>query len=102
MQWTTVKDNAMTLVFPSGGADVLRIVFDPQGSDIAYVVPLGPDKGNGNAKLIAASPVLLNACRFLLETLDAYGSGIPSHALDAAKHCRDLCTELEQITAASR
>jgi hypothetical protein len=69
MAWKTAKDNGIDLVFPGGGTDSLRVVFDPKGIDIAYVVPTSSDNGNGNAALIAAAPDLLEACIGVLDVL---------------------------------
>jgi hypothetical protein len=55
--WTTEPDNEVDL--RNGTA---RIVWsDLSGYDVAYVLPLDGDKGNSNARLIAAAPDLLGA-----------------------------------------
>jgi hypothetical protein len=89
MAWKTVENNGITLQFPTGGSDTLRVVFDPSGHDIAYVVPEQKDNGNGNAALIAQAPSLLMACRRVWDAvLDAYQHDIPDEVLLAAFDCR--------------
>ena len=89
MAWKTVENNGITLQFPTGGSDTLRVVFDPSGHDIAYVVPDQKDNGNGNAALIAQAPSLLMACRRVWDAvLDAHQHDIPDEVLLAAFDCR--------------
>lgn len=89
MAWKTVENNGITLQFPAGGSDTLRVVFDPSGHDIAYVVPDQKDNGNGNAALIAQAPSMFMACRRVWDAvLDAYPHDIPDEVLLAAFDCR--------------
>lgn len=89
MAWKTVENNGITLQFPTGGSDTLRVVFDPSGHDIAYVVRDQKDNGNGNAALIAQAPSLLMACRRVWDAvLDAHQNDIPDEVLLAAFDCR--------------
>lgn len=86
--WQTHPKNAIKLVGPLGGPDTFRIVFDPTGSDIAYVVPTLEDNGIANAKLIACAPALLDACQRMW--LEAKGSKdyVPEPVFQAARLCR--------------
>ena len=90
MTWQTVKDNGISLQFPMGGTESLRVVFDPNGFDIAYVVPDQRDQGNSNAAMIAAAPDLFNACRKLWDAVleDCGRHDIPVDVLIAAFECR--------------
>ena len=67
--WMTVADNGVKLSFAGGDAVSHRIVFVERGRDIAYVVPTADDNGNGNARLIAAAPDLLEACKAMISTM---------------------------------
>lgn len=89
MAWKTVENNGITLEFPTGGRESLRVVFDTAGSDVAYVVPDSRDNGNSNASLIAQAPSLLMACRRVWDAvLDAKTLDIPDELLLAAFDCR--------------
>ena len=90
MTWQTVKDNGINIQLPTGATDSLRVVFDPAGYDIAYVVPDQRDRGNSNAAMIAAAPELFDACVKLWEAVldDCGDSDIPSNVLVAAFNCK--------------
>jgi hypothetical protein len=88
VSWKTVPNNGISLQFPGGGTDSLRVVFDPFGHDIAYVVPSGPDDGNGNASLIAAAPDLLAACKRIWDAVVDARYELPDELLLAAFDCR--------------
>lgn len=66
--WQTVRNNAVcTQMWELLGHDTLRIVFGPL-SDVAYCPAVDGDNGNANARLIAAAPKLLQACKLLVST----------------------------------
>lgn len=88
MSWKTVKDNGIALVFPTGGTDSLRVVFDDRGTDVAYVVSNSHDNGNANAALIAATPQLLCACKRVLDAVVGAVMEVPDDVLLAALDCR--------------
>lgn len=89
MHWTTVQDNHIALQFPCGGTDSLRVVFDPAGGDIAYVLSDCRDNGNSNALLIAAAPDLFAACMRMLDAVfNAQQSELPDEILMAAFVCQ--------------
>lgn len=88
MAWKTVEDNGITLQFPAGGTDSLRVVFDTQGHDIAYVVPDARDNGNSNALVIASAPELLSACKLVWDAVNDSQFELPNEILLAAFKCR--------------
>lgn len=92
MVWETVKDNGISLGFPTGGTDTLRVVFDPKGYDVAYVVD-DRGSGNSNASLIAAAPDLFNACRLLWDAVMDCGDTVPDRVLVAAFGCKRACVK---------
>lgn len=92
MAWETVKDNGISLGFPTGGTDTLRVVFDPGGCDVAYVVD-DRGNGNGNASLIAAAPDMFNACRRLWDAVMDCGDAVPDRVLVAAFDCKRACVK---------
>ena len=51
--WMTVENNCIRF-----GED--RLVWDPNGRDIAYVLPNESDNGNGTVRLSAAAPFVLS------------------------------------------
>lgn len=87
MCWETVKDNGISLGFPAGGTDTLRVVFDTKGADIAYVVD-DRGLGNRNASLIAAAPDLFKACRLLWDAVMDCSATVPDRVLVAAFDCK--------------
>jgi hypothetical protein len=88
MAWKTVEDNGISLVFPTGGSDSLRVVFDTEAGDVAYVVPTHEDNGNKNASLIATAPSLLMACRRVWDAVLDTRHDLPDEVLLAAFDCR--------------
>jgi hypothetical protein len=88
MSWKTFKDNGIAIQFPGGGGESLRVVFEPGGTDIAYVIPNAQDNGNGNAALIAAAPDLLAACIRLWDAVMDTKCSLPNEVLLSAFDCR--------------
>jgi hypothetical protein len=86
--WKTVQNNGVSLVFPTGGSDSLRVVFDTEGGDVAYVVPTSDDNGDKNAAVIAAAPSLLMACRRVWDAVLDTRQDLPDEVLLAAFDCR--------------
>jgi len=95
MAWKTFRNNHIGGVGPSGEEMNLRIVWDTEGTDIAYVVPIGDDdNGNKNAKLIAAAPSLLRACIAVVKAVEASRSDVPTSVLEAALLAGSACMEV--------
>jgi hypothetical protein len=65
----------------------LRVVWDPRGTDVAYVVNMHGE-GDSNAALIAAAPDLFEACREMFDAAIDNHSRVPDRVMDAARKCR--------------
>ena len=86
--WNTHPKNGIILSCPIGGSTSFRIVFDPKGQDVAYVVPTLEDNGIANAKLIASAPYLLDACQRMWLAAKGSKDYVPEPVFQAARFCR--------------
>lgn len=89
MNWRTISNNGITLGLPSGAVAIHRVVFEPGGRDIAYVVPDSRDSGNGNAAMIAAAPRLREACLEVWAAAESSGDDVPEQVWLAAQKCME-------------
>jgi hypothetical protein len=87
MSWKTVRGNGIELGSPTGGTMDCRVVWDPRGTDVAYVVNVDGE-GDSNAALIAAAPDLFNACREMFDAVIDNHRQVPARVVEAAWKCR--------------
>lgn len=86
--WQASENNGITVCFPCGSSETLRIVFDESGKDVAYVIPTENDNGNANARLIAYAPALLDACMKMWRAAKGSDEYVPEAVFQAARLCR--------------
>ena len=68
--WTTVRDNFVSYKLVPLKQSGCRVVWAEHKFDVAYCPPTDDDNGNANARLIAAAPELLAACKLGVHVID--------------------------------